>query len=311
MKTAIIIFTKVPQAGQTKTRLTEERGGIFSPQEAKEFYEASLIDVINSCLRAQSGDLYICYNLNGDKEYLQKLLQSNFNPGAVREIFPDQGGTFDQAMQYAVDYVFRKGQEGRLADGVIIVGGDIPSLQAVTIKEAVKKLEYLALSQDALECGRKYFPAVYSGTAKPVAGKPTIGAAIIESIDQEGGFNLIGYTYTTPFDFHGVFYNQDGFTALDMIARKAAEKNIPLGLVDMVPDVDLPVDLASLIPVLNTLIQAEKFDPDITAPKRTIKFLQDFGFQTVATADKYEARRSLNYCSEEESQHEIGQRRSK
>ncbi|NLL52021.1 MAG: DUF2064 domain-containing protein [Peptococcaceae bacterium] len=286
MKTAIVIFTKVPQEGQTKTRLTEERGGIFSAKEAKDFYEASLLDVMDSCIRAQSGDLYICYNLNGDRNYLQQLIQSNFDSGAVREIFQDQGGTFDQAMQYAFDYIFRKGGEDRLAEGAIIVGGDSPCLQAATVKEAVKKLELLALSNKALECMERY-----SGNTKSAAFKPAIGASIIESIDQEGGFNLIGYTYTTPFNFNGVFYNQDGVTALDMVAKKAAEKNIPLALVEMVPDVDLPVDVASLIPVLNTLIQVEKFDPNITAPKRTIKFLQDFGFQTVATANSYEATR--------------------
>ncbi len=282
MKTAIVIFTKVPKEGETKTRLTVERGGIFTPREAKDFYEASLLDVIDSCIAARSGELYICHNSSGDQEYLRRLLQVTSDPQAVRQIFRDQGGTFDQGMQYAFDYIFQDRSEEQAFEGAIIVGGDNPCLQPATIREAVRKLEGLAASKEAAACVKKY-------------GNPnqaTVGAALIESIDQEGGFNLIGYTYSTPFNFNGVFYNQDGITALDMIALKAAEKGIPIGLVEMVTDVDLPVDIASLMPVLNTLRLAEKFDPSVMAPKRTIKFMQDFGFHTVATPERYEAGRS-------------------
>jgi len=279
LNTAVVIFTKVPKEGQTKTRLTIDKGGIFTPHEAKAFYEASLLDVIDSCIAAGCGDLYICQNQGGDQAYLQQLLQAVSNPQAVREIFKDQGGTFDQGAQYAFDYIFKSGGEDRLADSVIIVGGDNPAIRPATLQEAVKKLETMAAGERALQCAWEY--------SQNKQTKPETGAAMIVSIDQEGGFNLIGYTYNTPFSFDGVFYNQDGVTALDMIALKAAERQIPLSIVEMIPDVDLPTDLASFLPVLNILALAEQYDETIVLPKRTMRFLKGLGLKTTATAHFY------------------------
>ncbi|CQR73420.1 2-phospho-L-lactate guanylyltransferase [Sporomusa ovata DSM 2662] len=275
MRNAIVIFTKVPKIGDNKTRLTTERGGILTVEEAKEFYEASLLDVIDSCIAANCGDVYICQNLNGDKDYLNQLIESTFGKEAIKEIFTDEGRSFDQGMQYAVDYIFKDGSGQRLADSVFIMGGDIPSLQPSTIREAVKKLELIASGPQAFTCVKQ-----------TEIVNPTIGAGIIESVDQEGGFNLIGYTYSTPFSFNGVFYNPDGVTALDMIAFKAAEHTIPIMLVEMIPDIDLPVDLASFLPVLNTLKIVQQYDSNIMLPKRTIRYLEELGLQTTAPVSK-------------------------
>lgn len=276
MRTAVVIFTKVPKAGETKTRLTVDQGGIFTPEEAAAFYTSSLLDVIDSCIAADCCDLYICRNARGDHDHLQRLVQQTAKPEAIRGIFADQGGTFDQGMQYAFDYILKNGGQDRLADSVIIVGGDNPAIQPATLREAVRKLETLASGEQAMACARQYSQ-----------DQPATGAAMIESIDQEGGFNLIGYTYSTPFSFDGVFYNQDGITALDMIAMKAAERHIPLGLVEMITDVDLPTDLASFLPVLNTLKQAAQYDESVVLPQRTMQFLTDLDLKTTATAYFY------------------------
>jgi len=271
MRNAIVVFTKVPKAGETKTRLTTDRGGIFTPEEAKEFYEACLLDVIDSCVASGCCEVYICYNQSGDGNYLKLLLETISEPQSIKEVFSDAGGSFDHAMQYAADYIMKEGGPGRLADSILIVGGDMPCLQPTTIKEAVKKLEIIASSPKALKC------------AKQLAGcKSNIGAAIIESADQAGGFNIIGYTCTTPFNFDGVFYNQEGITVLDMVVRKALEGNIPLCLIEMVPDIDIPEDLGGLIPVMNTLQLAQQYDPTVVSPTRTIKFLQEMGIESSA-----------------------------
>jgi glycosyltransferase A (GT-A) superfamily protein (DUF2064 family) len=276
VRTAVVIFTKVPKAGETKTRLTIDKGGIFTPEEAAAFYTASLLDVIDSCVASGCCDLYICQNESGAQDYLQQLIESTSNPQAIREIFKDHGGTFDQGMQYAFDYILKDREKGRLADSAIIVGGDNPAIQPATLREAVRKLEAMASGEKALACARKYTQT-----------QPETGAAMIESIDQEGGFNLIGYTYSTPFSFDGVFYNQDGITALDMIALKAAERQIPISIVEMITDVDLPTDLASFLPTLNTLELAAQYDETVVVPKRTMKFLKDLGLKTTATAYFY------------------------
>lgn len=271
MQHAAVVFTKVPEAGQVKTRLVIDRGGIFTAEEAKVFYEASLLDVIDHCIASNCCDVYICYNQGGDADYLKQLVSTLSAPQAVKRIFSDEGGPFDRAMQYAADYILKDGEADRLADAVFIVGGDMPCLQPANIQQAVQKLEILAATEKALECARLC-----------KARSPDIGAAIIESADQAGGFNIIGYTCATPFRFESVFYNQEGMTALDAVARKALEGNIPINLIEMVPDIDLPEDLGGLIPVMNTLQLAKRYDDTVVLPMRTIQILQAMGLESVA-----------------------------
>jgi uncharacterized protein len=265
MKNSVVVFTKVPMAGQSKTRLTTDRGGIFSPEEAREFYQASLLDVLDSCITAQCCDVYVCHDRAGDALYLKQILKDLTDPSSITEVFPDKGGTFDKGMQYAADYVLKKRKAGRLADSVLIIGGDMPTLQPATIQAAVRKLETLAGSAGSLK-----------------KGVASIGSAMVVSADQECGFNILGYTCTTPFSFDGVFYNLDGVTALDMISHKASENNIPLGILEIVPDVDVPVDLAGFISVAKTMQLAEKHDPSVIAPKRTIRVLEAMGIEASA-----------------------------
>ncbi|WP_303720131.1 hypothetical protein [Malonomonas rubra] len=52
MKNALIFFTKVPTPGLTKTRLTTEHGGIFTPEEAAELYRAVMLDTAEVGFRA-------------------------------------------------------------------------------------------------------------------------------------------------------------------------------------------------------------------------------------------------------------------
>lgn len=263
MRNAVVVFTKVPETGKTKTRLTVDQGGVFTPEEAKEFYEASLLDVIDCCIASACCDLYVCHDRAGDGEYLKWLLQGVSRPDAITEVFADKGETFDKGMQYAADHVLKERKGTRLAESVLIVGGDMPSLQPSTLRAAVRKLEMLA-------------GAGTPGTA--------VGSAMVVSADQECGFNILGYTCTTPFTFDGVFYNRDGITALDMISYKAAEQGIPLGILEIVPDVDVPVDLAGFISVVKTMQLAEKHDPSLHPPRRTIKVLEKLGIEASAPA---------------------------
>ncbi|MBU2702345.1 glycosyltransferase A (GT-A) superfamily protein (DUF2064 family) [Sporomusaceae bacterium BoRhaA] len=271
MRNAVVIFTKVPKEGETKTRLTIDCGGIFTPVEAKKFYEACLLDVVDQCIVSNCGDVYICYNQLGDRSYLKQLIATVSAPEAIKEMFPDQGGCFDAAMQYAADYILRDGRDERLADSIFIVGGDMPGLQSATLQDAVKKLEKLALSQSAFDCVKRC-----------EGSRSNIGAAMVESADQAGGFNIIGYTCTTPFNFEQLFYNMEGATVLDLVVQKAMENAIPLSLLEMVPDIDIPEDLGGFIPIMNTLKLAEHYDSQIVSPKRTIKILQEMGIESAA-----------------------------
>lgn len=260
MKHAIVIFTKIPKAGETKTRLTEARGGILTPEEARDFYRASLLDVIDSCIAAAVCDIYVCHDRDGDLALLEEMLAEVSDRSAIKKLFPDNGETFDKGMQYAADCVLGGSGMERLADSVMIVGGDMPSLQPGIIRSAVRKMERLALA----------------------GGNGTVGPAMVVSADQECGFNIIGYTFTTPFDFDGVFYNRDGVTALDMVSHKVQTAGIPLAVVEAAPDVDVPVDLAGFISVLKTMRLAARYDADILLPERTMYVLEELGLEASA-----------------------------
>ncbi len=271
MHNTIVVFTKVPKSGETKTRLTTERGGILTPDEARELYEGCLLDVINVCIAANSGDVRICYNHSGDIDYLEELLSKVNDRTKIKEVYADKGGNFDQCMQYAADYILYENGSIKLADSIVIVGGDIPTLQPYILKDAVKKLKKLACSDAGI-----------SSAHNKGRSDQHLGAAVVEGACQEGGFSLIGYTYTTPFDFTGVFYNQDGITALDMLVAKASDNRIPLGVVEAIPDVDIPVDLASMIPVVKAQRLASYHDESIMVPVHTLKILEEIGLESNA-----------------------------
>lgn len=272
MRNTIIVFTKVPKSGETKTRLMTEREGILTPDEAMALYEGCLLDVINVCIAAKSGDVRICYNNKGDVDYLEKLLEKVSDRSQIKELYADKGGNFDDCMQYAADHILKEGGPDRLADSLLIVGGDIPTLQPYILQDAVKKMKKLACSKAGLAA------AINLGTENQ-----HLGAALVEGACQEGGFSIIGYTCATPFAFKGVFYNQDGITALDMLLLKAVENSIPLAVVEAVPDVDIPVDLASMIPVVKALRLASYHDESILTPENTLGILEEIGLESTAT----------------------------
>jgi glycosyltransferase A (GT-A) superfamily protein (DUF2064 family) len=279
MKKAIIVFTKVPKVGVVKTRLTEARGGILTPEEANSFYEACLLDVIDVSLSIDQVDIWICYNQDGDRSYLDTLLAQVNYPQKIAGVFADEGGSFDDCMQYAADFILKSGNSDRLADAVLIIGGDIPTLQPAILQEALAKLEKLSASAEGQKAVGRQLES--NGTR--------IGACLVEGACQEGGFSIVGFTAATPFRFQKVFYNMDGVTALDMLVNKAEEENIPLAVLEMVPDVDIPVDLASIMPVLRALELAAKIDPAIQIPQKTSAFLKEMGLQSLALPPAREA----------------------
>ncbi|MGI9952691.1 DUF2064 domain-containing protein [Moorellaceae bacterium AZ2] len=276
MRIGIVLFTKVPVRGRIKTRLCISHGGILTEEEAEELYTACLLDVCEACIAAAADpevDLWICHDQEGDRQKILDLLQKTSAPARFRDVFSDRGGTFDDRMQYAAEWVLQ-GEGGKpLDDGVVIIGGDLPSLQPATLRMAVERLRVLSQTEHGLAAA-----AGPSGAGE----RGPLGAALVVGPCQEGGFSVVGLTKATPFDFYGVFYNPGGRTALDMLVDKAAAASIPLAVLDTVPDVDIPTDLASIIPVLRALELAGRTDPAITVPRRTLDLIRRLGFESVA-----------------------------
>ena len=72
MKRAVIVFTRVPIPGQTKTRMMP----YFSPEECAKLHENFLKDIAQECEKVNA-DIFVCYTPKKGKAYLECIRQSN------------------------------------------------------------------------------------------------------------------------------------------------------------------------------------------------------------------------------------------
>ena len=80
MKQALILFTRIPVPGKTKTRLMP----YFSPKQCAKLHTCFLKDISDQCRKVKA-DCFVCYAPeNGDVKELQDIL------GKQKEYFPRQ-----------------------------------------------------------------------------------------------------------------------------------------------------------------------------------------------------------------------------
>lgn len=260
----LIIFTRIPISGETKTRLTLQEGGPLTANEAARFYEASLTDVIATSLNAIQScrennpdltyDMFIAYEpKDREEDIIQILKKLHLADEALNQIklFSTGGENFNDRINMAFDTVIKDGYEA-----IVIIGGDHPTIQPYVIQEAFLHLELL--------------------NNKFGKGAMVVGPCL------EAGVYLVGQTSKLHIDFDGVFFNPHGITALEAFTEKAIERNIPLAMLELVPDVDIPSDLASLIVTLKTMEYSAKFQSNITLPQYTLNVMPDLHLVTRA-----------------------------
>ena len=262
-KHAFLLFTKAPTPGVTKTRLTQARGGILTPEEAADFYQAALLDVVEIGFQAMAElnnqasaeandgaagryDFWISCTSKSDQEKLEELFnQSGPWPGPIAFI-NDRGKTFDEHFDDAFQQLFRGGYHS-----VVSIGGDLPTMPVNHIVQAFQWLDYF----DSFS-GRGGF---------------------VQAPCQECGVSLVGYTAETPMDSKGVFYNLDGIPALDAYITKAAERGVPVASLTPVADVDDMGDMAHMISLLNAIAYCSQSQPGLFVARRTIDWIKRTG----------------------------------
>jgi len=256
---ALMIFTKAPIPGRTKTRLTTARGGIFTPEEASAFYRASLLDVVEIAFMAlaeleqsakessngsphDSYEVVISCSPASEQAVLKDALR-DVDPDLSRIRFiTDSGKNFDEHFDDAFQQLFRAGYHSAVA-----VGGDLPNLPPSHIVQAFGWLAYL-------EAGSEH-------------------GAFVQAPCQECGVSLVGYTALTPMNSEGVYYNLDGIPALDAYITKAAQLGIPIATLTPVADVDDMHDLAHATSLIRAAAYSSHFQPGLFVPRRTLAFL--------------------------------------
>jgi len=264
-KHALLLFSKPPVAGQVKTRLTKERGGILSPEQAAEFFRRSLYDVSELCMHAlgemqnendslikeDSSAEAVTYDFfvsttPAESLELMRATYDEIGPWPMEiHYLVDKGKTFDDHFDNAFSQIFDLGYES-----IVSVGGDIPTMPKDHISLAFGWLDY------------------FQNLGTP---------GFVQAPCQESGTSLVGYSFNTPINHQGIYYNTTGKPALDGYMEKLAEKKIPSAYLSPVPDVDEGTDLAHAISCIKAINQAANTQPGLYVPKRVLDWVNFLG----------------------------------
>lgn len=125
MKNALIIFTRVPVAGQTKTRLMPYLTG----EECKSLHESFLKDLFCK-VKAVNADVFVFFTPE-DKEGLLRETVGEEIVGVAQH-----GQDLGERMKNAIGMVLKKGYEK-----AVLIGTDIPQIEAETLEQAFISLD--------------------------------------------------------------------------------------------------------------------------------------------------------------------------
>ena len=125
MKKAIIIFTRVPEAGKTKTRMMP----YFSGKQCAKLHECFLKDIKRECEKVDA-DVFVFCTPKGKEEKLYPIF------GKKTTYYFQSGETLGERMCNAMEAVFKKGYEAS-----ILIGTDIPEIKAQDLNQAFFKLQ--------------------------------------------------------------------------------------------------------------------------------------------------------------------------
>ena len=126
MDRALILFTRVPLPGKTKTRLLPR----VSPERCCQLHCAFLRDIGQVCAGMAGCRLLLCHAPEGEPAILRELV-----PGAkamFSQVGDDLGARMDNAIRAA------------LADGAescVLIGADLPELSTYHLEEGFRLLE--------------------------------------------------------------------------------------------------------------------------------------------------------------------------
>jgi rSAM/selenodomain-associated transferase 1 len=126
---ALILFTRLPLPGHTKTRLMPW----LTPEQCAALHRAMLKD-ISATLRRTGGDIFVFYTPDGDLSELRSVCGS-------ATYLPQEGGDLGERMDRATREILGRGYASCL-----LLGSDIPEVT----KEALETASAMLLTRDAV-----------------------------------------------------------------------------------------------------------------------------------------------------------------
>lgn len=122
---ALIIFTRVPLPGKTKTRLMPFLNG----DECAALHTCFLKDIYQKAEKTDAA-VFVFYTPEDEKKLLGEIL------GTEDNFFPQEGEDLGERMKNAIDHVLSEGYEK-----AILVGTDIPQMEESAWEQAFDALD--------------------------------------------------------------------------------------------------------------------------------------------------------------------------
>lgn len=272
-KNVVLLFSKVPEVGLVKTRLTTLKDGIFTPETASALYHCMLFDVVEIIMAAlddldaeqaaspdsaadedavvDTYELVISTTPAPNVDVMKKLFTDAGEWPRDFRVIADEGANFDEHYNHSFEQCWEMG-----SDCILSMGADMPALTKADIRFGFEQLHRLD-------------------------GVP--GGGIVLAPDQEMGVSVIGWTRETDFSHTGVFYNVDGLTVLPAYIKKAQQQELPALWLPPIPDVDTMQDFYHNVTLVHALNYCADYD-DICPPWRTADAFTQMGFKEIVVA---------------------------
>jgi len=175
MKEAVLIFTRIPLPGQTKTRLMP----YYTGAECAALHRCFLADIAGEC-RKTDCDLFIYYTGTSLKSFCHTMTLPRGSYCRQR------GETLNERMYNAFQETFGKGYEK-----CILIGSDIPALSHHDLRRAFRKLDYCDIVLGPAYDGGYYLIGMKGPHKEVFAAEPGAGGSVLLSTMKRahtGGF---------------------------------------------------------------------------------------------------------------------------
>lgn len=309
-KNVLLLFSKVPEAGLVKTRLTTLKDGVFEPEVASALYHCMLFDVVEIICAAMSK---LEERANAAGASTTKGAEGTQGAGAECAEDPAPSAPSGAAAisgEGPCDKVPDEASD-KVHDTYELVISTTPAANVEVMRklfaDAGEWPRELVMIADAGASFDEHYNHAFDqmwergadcvlsmGADMPaltvndvIAGFEALhkldgipGGGIVLAPDQEMGVSVIGWTRETNFDHTGVFYNQEGLTVLPAYIQKARRLGLPALYLPPIPDVDTMADLMHNVTLVEALNYCAPFDGN-TPPWRTADALAQMGWSEV------------------------------
>lgn len=210
MEKAIIIFTRIPVPGKTKTRMMPH----LTPVQCAKLHRCFLQDILSECGNC-GADIYVSYaddreeakdreDTDAGKQLVSRMLNERAHTTVeIVGCAPQRGEGLGERMYNAVEETLQKGYSS-----CVLIGTDVPELKACHIEKSFRELEKRDI--------------VFGGT-------------------RDGGYYLIGMRTPCKEAFELKSYGHG--TVLHDTAAHLKETGYTVGYTETLQDMDTPGDL--------------------------------------------------------------------